>query len=123
MADPSTIVALDSIPKPKRGDIHPTHGVYLGGSILYNEYKQNARVTYKYARQKCTGKAISSIEDNLIKTCNSTGTLKFNSNLEAVDGSLTEIGKEKFVAMLKCCVVEHRHIFFFTSVPLLMVLK
>ena len=81
--------------------------------MLYKDYKQTSRVTYKYARQKRTGKAISSIEDNLIKMRDSTGTLKFNGNLEAAAGSATEIGKERFVAMLKRRVVEHGHETFF----------
>ena len=81
--------------------------------MLDKDYKQTSRVTYKYARQKRTGKAISSIEDNLIKMRDSTGTLKFNGNLEAAAGSATEIGKERFVAMLKRRVVEHGHETFF----------
>ena len=74
---------LPAVPVPKRGGIHPTHGVYIGGSALDGSYKQTSRVTYKYARQKRTGKATSTIEENLIKTRDSTGTLKFNGNLEA----------------------------------------
>ena len=81
--------------------------------MLDSDYKQTARVTYKYARQKRTAKAISSIEDKLIKTRDSTGTLKFNGNLEATVGSTTEIGKERFVAMLKRRVMEHGHETFF----------
>jgi hypothetical protein len=99
---------------PKHGGIHATHGIYLGGSMLDKDYKQTSRVTYsKYARQKRTGKAISSIEENLIKTRDSTGTLKFNGNLEAAAGSATEISKDRFVPMLKRGVVEHGHETFF----------
>ncbi len=113
MVETPTITVPDPFPQPKRGGIHPTHGVYLGGSALDSGYRQTARVTYKYARQRRTGKAISSIEDNLLQTRDSTGTLKFNGNLEAAVGSATEIGKERFVAMLKRRVVEHGHETFF----------
>ena len=39
--------------------------------------------------------------------------MKFNGNLEAVARSATEIGKERFVAMLKRRVMEHGHETFF----------
>ena len=113
MVETPTPIIPDLVPKPKRGGIHPTHGVYLGRSALDSGYKQATCVPYKYAHQKRTGKAITSIEDNLIKARDSSGTLKFNENLEAAVGSATEIGKKRFVAMLKRRVVEHGQETFF----------
>ena len=50
---------MSTVPIPKRGGVHASHGAHIGGSALDKDYKQISRVTYKYARQKHNGKAIS----------------------------------------------------------------
>jgi hypothetical protein len=92
---------------PKRDGLHPIYGVYIGGSPLDDTYKQKSKITYSYALQRCNVKTISSIERNLIIIRNSTVTLKFDGQLEATTGSTVEIGKERFVALLKRRVEEH----------------
>ena len=53
------------------------------------------------------GKTIASIEQKLRDARDSVTTVKFNGQLEATGGLSTEIGKEKFISMLKEKVKEH----------------
>ena len=52
-------------------------------------------------------KTIASIEQKLRDARDSVTTVKFSGQLEATDGLSTEIGKEKFISMLKEKVKEH----------------
>jgi hypothetical protein len=92
---------------PKRGGIHPMYGVYIGGCPLGDDYLPKKTLSYHFSSQRRHVKTISTIESNLIKARDSTITLKFNGQLEAVVGSATEVGKEKFLVMLKRKIEEH----------------
>jgi hypothetical protein len=86
---------------PKRGGIHPTYGLYIGGSKLNDTYHQTSRIKYWYASQQRNPKTIMSLEHILTSARDSTTTLKFDGRLEPIVGSSTEIGKEDFVDLLK----------------------
>ena len=92
---------------PLRGGIHNMYGVYIGGSPLGDDYLPTKTLSYHFSSQRRHVKTIGTIESNLIKARDSTNTFKFNGQLEAVVGSATEVGKEKFLVMLKRKVEEH----------------
>jgi hypothetical protein len=93
---------------PKRGGIHHMYGVYIGGSPLGDDYLPTKTLSYHFSSQRRHVKTIGTIESNLIKARDSTNTFKFNGQLEAVVlGSATEVGKEKFLVMLKRKIEEH----------------
>lgn len=92
---------------PMRGGIHHMYGVYIGGSPLGDDYLPTKTLSYHFSSQRRHVKTIGTIESNLIKARDSTNTFKFNGQLEAVVGSATEVGKEKFLVMLKRKIEEH----------------
>ena len=102
----------DSMPKladPKRGGIHIVYGLYLGGSPLDDMYKpkKESRFTCRFASQRRNPKNISTIESALVNARDSITNLKFDGRLEATVGSASEIGKERFIALLQRKVEEH----------------
>ena len=94
---------------PKRGGIHPLYELYLGGSPLDSDYKPTESDSYSYATQRRNIKTIASIERDLTTARDSTTTLKFDGKLEPVVGSITEVGKERFLQLLERRVEEHGH--------------
>ena len=94
---------------PKRGGIHPTYGKFIGGSKLNNSYEAvgASNSLYRFSTQRRHEKTISSIERALRESRDSTTTIKFNGTLEPATGNSTEIGKERFVTLLKKRVKEH----------------
>ena len=92
---------------PRRGGIHSTNGIYIGGSPLNNDYHPISRITYRYASQRRHPKSSAAIERNLMTVRDSTTSLKFDGQLMPMTGSTTEIGKERFVSMLQRRVEEH----------------
>ena len=104
----STTVNLPPIVAPKRGGIHSTYGVFIGGAQLDDSYKllpnQSA---YCFSTQRQHEKTIASIEQKLRDTRDSAIAVMFNGQLEATAGLSTEVGKEKFITMIKEKVKEH----------------
>ena len=93
---------------PKRGGVHATYGLYIGGCGLDNNFKPVVRRgTYSFASQRRNTKTISFIERELMNARDSTTTLKFDGKLEPVVTSTTEIGKERFLKLLERRVEEH----------------
>jgi hypothetical protein len=93
---------------PKRGGIHGTFGLYLGGSGLDDTYKLiEDRGNYAFASQRRNPKTISSNERDLMNARDSTTSLKFDGKLEPVASSVTEISKERFLINLERRVEEH----------------
>ena len=92
---------------PKRGGIHPTYGVYLGGTALDNDYKLTSTITYRFASQRRHPKSTVSIEKSVMDARASTTTLKFNGKLDSTSGTATELDKERFVRVLAQTVREH----------------
>ena len=100
---------IPAIP-PRRGGIHPTYGKFIGGAKLTDEYKL-AEVTsgsyFRFFTQRRHEKTIATIERDLREARDSTKTIKFNGTIEPVDGNTNEIGKERFVTLLKKRVKEY----------------
>jgi hypothetical protein len=93
---------------PKRGGIHGTYGLFLGGSALDDNYKLiEARGNYAYAAQRRNPKTIATIERDLMMARDSTTSLKFDGKLEPVASTVTEISKERFLLNLERRVEEH----------------
>ena len=99
---PATLPVL-----PKRGAIHHMYCVYIGGSPLNDDCLPKKTLSYHFSSQGRHVKMIGTIEGTLIKARDSSTTLKFNGQLEAVVGSATEVGKEKFLVMLRQKIKEH----------------
>jgi hypothetical protein len=107
-----TVVATSGPPPPippKRGGIHSPFGKFIGGLKLNDSYQtvRGSGSLYRFSTQRRHGKTITSIECNLQESRDSTTTIKFNGTLEPAAGSSTEIGKERFVTLLKKRVNEH----------------
>ena len=94
----------DGTPPPvplKRGGIHYMSDLYFGRSPLGDDYLITKTLSYHFSSQRRHVKTIGTIENNLIKARDSTTTLKFNGQVEAVVGFATiEVCKEKFLVML-----------------------
>jgi hypothetical protein len=95
---------------PKRGGIHSSYGVFIGGAKLGEDYKcvVPAGVSlYRFSSQRRNEKSIAKIEENLRQARDSITSIKFDGKLDPPDGSLTEIGKERFIQLIKRKVIEH----------------
>ena len=76
-------VPLPPTPTPKRGGIHGTYGLFLGGSALDDDYKlTETQGNYAFAAQRRNPKTITSIERDLMMSRDSTTSLKFDGKLE-----------------------------------------
>ena len=94
---------------PKRGGIHRSYGLFLGGSALDDKYQLiNAR-PYKYTTQLRNPKQLASIEKTLMTARNDASSIKFNGKLELTGGTTetAELDKEQFIAALKDKVKFH----------------
>ena len=94
---------------PKRGGIHSIYGKFIGGSKLDDEYKliEGTSSLYRFSTQRRHEKTITSIERALREARDTTTAIKFNGTLEPTAGNANEIGKERFVTLLKRRVKEH----------------
>jgi hypothetical protein len=100
------------IAPPKRGGVHPIYGIFLGGAKLDDDYKCVTKSgpssgTYRFSTQRRHEKTMSGIEKTLRDARDSPTSIKFNGKLEGTEGSLSEIGKERFVTLLERRVIEH----------------
>ena len=78
------------------------YGIFIGGSQLGNDYKLlPLRSFYRFSTQRRHEKTIASIEQKLRDARESITSVKFNGQLEATAGLSTEIGKEKFINLLR----------------------
>ena len=117
---PVAVAAAPVVVPPKRGGIHSVYGLYIGGSPLGDDYKptKEVRVTYRFSSQRRNVKTISSIESALVKVRDTITNLKFDGRLEAIVGSASEIGKERFIALLGRKVEEHgQETFYYVKDP------
>jgi hypothetical protein len=94
---------------PKRGGIHPTYGKFIGGAKLNDAYEivSEENSLYRFSTQRRHEKTIMSIERALRESRDTTSAIKFNGTLEPTAGVANEIGKERFVTLLKKRVKEH----------------
>ena len=98
------------LPKPpKRGGFHPIYGKYIGGAKLNYKYEMvtGDNSLYRFATQRRHEKTITAIERSLREARDSITAIKFNGTLETTPGNSNEIGKERFIALLKKRVKEH----------------
>ena len=87
---------------PRRGGVHPTYGVYIGGRELDENYCLTGTRHYKYTSQRRSAKVINSIEQALLNAIDSKDTAKFKGNLETTPSSKTnKLEKEAFVKQLR----------------------
>lgn len=105
-----TTAALADAPIPKRGGVHSTYGTYLGGAKLDDNYQcvvPKGASLFRFSTQRRHEKTLAKIEENLRVARDSITTIKFNGRLEPTEGNPSEIGKERFVQLLKRKVIEH----------------
>ena len=87
---------------PRRGGIHSTYGVFIGGNELDNTYHLIGARHYRFTGQRRGAKVINSIEQVLLKSIESTDTMKFNGSLEKTASTApNEMDKETFIKELK----------------------
>jgi hypothetical protein len=88
---------------PIWGGIHLIYGLYIGGSLLNDNYLPMCQegLTYQSNMQHCDVNLIASIEGAIISTRNSTTRLKFDRHLEPnIHLSATKKGKDRFITLL-----------------------
>ena len=94
---------------PKRGGIvHPQFGRFIGGSKLNDAtVGGNGTGMFRFSTQRRHEKTLASIEKTLRDARDSTTGIKFNGTLEPGRDNPSEIGKERFITLLKKRVTEH----------------
>ena len=92
-------------PTPKRGGVHVTHGIFIGGSALDKDYKPTEAQLYHYPTQKRDGKSVGMIMNNFIEARDSSNTIKFDGNIETSDANLLD--KDGFIKSIHQLVEEH----------------
>ena len=102
------MAATPEVP-PKRGGIHPTYGKFIGGGGLNDAYEvsDSEFSLYRFSTQRRHEKTITSIESKLRDKCDDQTGIKFNGALEPTIGTTNEIGKERFLVLLKKRVKEY----------------
>ena len=109
--DASTMTASPAPPPkpPKRGGIHSQYGKYIGGAKLNDNYEMSTgdNSLYRFATQRRHEKTITAIERSLREARDSITAIKFNGTLDTTPGNVNEIGKERFITLLKKRVKEH----------------
>ena len=73
------------------------YGVYIGGSPLNDDYLPKKTLSYHFSSQRRHLKTIATIEGNLVKTRDSTTTLKFNNNVKLLLVLPQKLGKRSFL--------------------------
>jgi hypothetical protein len=96
---------------PKRGGILPQFGRFMGGAKLNDAYETVGGIgasLFRFLTQRRHEKTLTSIEKTLRDARDSTIGLKFNGTPEpGKDNPSSEIGKERFITLLKKRVIEH----------------
>ena len=99
---------------PRRGENHPTYGVFIGAAPLDDNYRLTGERHYRFTAQRRGAKVINSIKQTLLNAINSKDTDKFNGNLERTESTLSnEIDKESFIKQLQKKVRLHGQQTFF----------
>jgi hypothetical protein len=94
---------------PIRGGEHKTHGIYIGGGKIIDDWKLHGN--YRYISQRRGEKYVAKIERNFIESRDNSHDSKFEGNLE--NGSAKELDKDHFIRALTQKVREHGHESFF----------
>ena len=94
---------------PRRGGIHPTYGIYIGGSPLADDYTQvDPRTSFKFQTQRRDVKTAPSVERSLNEARDSTTVVKFAGNIDIKAGA-NELDKEAFIRTIRTLVRQHGH--------------
>jgi hypothetical protein len=94
---------------PIRGGEHKTHGIYIGGGKIRDDWELPGQ--YRFTSQRRDKKYVSKIERNLIARRDNIHARKFEGTLE--NGSDKELDKDQFIRALILKVREHGHESFF----------
>lgn len=88
---------------PKRGGVHFTYKLFIGGSALNDEYRMVSKRGYKYTTQLRNARSSQSIEKALMSARNDSTYIKFNGKLEVSSATTeaAELDKEQFISALK----------------------
>ena len=109
-SEASTMTAAPPPPPrpPKRGGLHPIYGKFIGGAKLNDKYEMvtGDNSLYRFATQRRHEKTITAIERSLREARDSITGIKFNGTLETSSANSNEIGKERFITLLKKRVKE-----------------
>jgi hypothetical protein len=98
-----------AMPPPIRGGEHKTHGIYIRGGTIRDDWKLPGN--YCYTSQRRDEKYAAKIERSLIERRDNSHERKFEGNLE--NGSAKELDKDQFIRALTQEVREHGHESFF----------
>jgi hypothetical protein len=93
-------------PTPDRGEIHPVHGIFLGGNPVKDDWSSAGR--YRYASQRRGENHVAKVEQNIGSAPDSVSILKFHGTLEVAATTVNEIDKDEFVRSIQQTVREHR---------------
>jgi hypothetical protein len=110
VAATTAVATVPAVVTPKRGGLHPTYGKFIGGAKLTDQYMLVPLTSGSYFRfftQRRHEKTIGTIERDLREARDSTKSIKFNGTIDPTEGNLNEIGKERFIALLKKRVKEY----------------
>jgi hypothetical protein len=94
---------------PIRGGEHKTHGIYIGGGNIRDDWELPGQ--YRFTSQRREEKYVAKIERNLIARRDNSHERKFEGTLE--NGSAKELDKDQFIRALIKKVREHGHESFF----------
>jgi hypothetical protein len=90
---------------PIRGGEHKTHGIYIGGGKIRDDWELPGQ--YRFTSQRRDEKYVAKIERNLIARRDNSHERKFEGTLE--NGSAKELDKDQFIRALIKKVREHGH--------------
>ena len=100
---------------PRRGGVHPTYGVFVGGSELDEKYCLTGTRNYQFTTQRRSAKVVNSIKQALLKAIEAKDINKFNGSLETTPSlNEFELDKESFVKQLRKKVKLHGQQNFYT---------
>jgi hypothetical protein len=97
---------------PRRGGIHPVHGVFLGGGAVDDAWVMPTS-RYRFSTQRCDVRYIAKIERGLTDARDSASSPKFNGQMDVASRDTAELDKDRFVREIDQSVREHGHQFFF----------
>jgi hypothetical protein len=108
----SAISAIIPAVPPRRGGIHPVHGVFLGGVAVDDTWAMPTS-HYRFLTQRRDVRYIAKIERGLTDARDSAPSPNFNGQMNVASGDNAELDKDRFVREIYQSVREHGHQLFF----------
>jgi hypothetical protein len=96
---------------PIRGGEPKTHGIYIGGGKIRDEWELPGH--FSFISQRREEKYVAKIERNIIARRDNSYQRKFEGTLE--NGSAKELDKDQFIRALIQKIREHGHESFFCN--------